>query len=370
MKMIRKTFTFTGEVKKQNRDGVEIGIVEGYASTWDIDRGADVIERGAFAKTIADHVSRGRSVRMLWQHSGSQLIGGFPAEKMREDERGLYVVGEINLETQVGREAYALAKQGVLSDFSVGFSVPSRDKIKAVEHNGKTVRVIKQVDLWEVSLVGEPMNANANILSVKNALPLFEMPVADRGRDWDADAAVGRVRAFTGSLDGASPEYRRAFLWVDDENAGNVTAYKLPIADVIDGQLMVVPRAVFSAAAALLGARGGVDLPDDDREAVIASVERLYQLIGAPSPFSNDVVDASIVETVESIRDAESLLKWIGMSCRSAKMLISKIKGLGGCDDQTGGGSVDDDAVKMLEKRLFEFNDQHTANIIKNRLRV
>lgn len=365
-----KTFRFSGEVKQESVNGVAIGVVEGYASTWDVDRGNDVILRGAFAKTIARHVSEGRQVRMLWQHNGDQLIGGFPAEKMREDERGLFVRGEINLETQAGREAYALAKQGVLSDFSVGFSIPSRDAVKYNDTGDRNVREIREVELWEVSMVGEPMNPNANVLAVKRALPFADLPMAERGRDWDADAAVGRVRQFTGSLDDATPEYRRAFLWVEDGRESELGAYKLPIADVVDGRLIVVPRAVFSAAAVMLGARGGVDIPDDDRAGVIQSIERYYSMIGAPSPFANDAgLDASLVESVRTIRDAESLLKWMGASCSAAKTLISRIKSASGCDDQSGGGGVDDDTAKILEMKLRSFNDQHTANMIENRMR-
>lgn len=365
-----KTFRFAGEVKQESVNGVAIGVVEGYASTWDVDRGNDVILRGAFDKTIARHVSEGRQVRMLWQHNGDQLIGGFPAEKMREDERGLFVRGEINLETQAGREAYALAKQGVLSDFSVGFSIPSRDAVKYNDTGDRNVREIREVELWEVSMVGEPMNPNANVLAVKRALPFADLPMAERGRDWDADAAVGRVRQFTGSLDDATPEYRRAFLWVEDGRESELGAYKLPIADVVDGRLIVVPRAVFSAAAVMLGARGGVDIPDDDRAGVIQSIERYYSMIGAPSPFANDAgLDASLVESVRTIRDAESLLKWMGASCSAAKTLISRIKSASGCDDQSGGGGVDDDTAKILEMKLRSFNDQHTANMIENRMR-
>lgn len=365
-----KTFRFAGEVKQETINGVAIGVVEGYASTWDVDRGNDVIIRGAFAATIARHAGEGRQVRMLWQHNGDQLIGGFPAEKMREDERGLFVRGEINLETQAGREAYALAKQGVLSDFSVGFSIPSRDAVKYNDMGDRNVREIREVELWEVSLVGEPMNPHANVMAVKRALPFADLPVAERSRDWDADAAVGRVRQFTGSLDSATAEYRQAFLWVEDGKESELTAYKLPIADVVDGWLMVVPRAVFSAAAALLGARGGVDIPDDDRAGVIQSVERYYAMIGAPSPFRDDAsLDASLVEQVKTIRDAESLLKWMGASCSAAKTLISRIKSASGCDDQSSGGGVDDDTAKMLELKLKNFNDQHTANMIENRMR-
>jgi len=366
-----KTFRFAGEVKQEDRNGVAVGVIEGYASTWDIDRGDDVILRGAFRKTIDRHLKNGRPVRMLWQHNGDQLIGAFPAESMREDDNGLWVKGEINLETQAGREAYALAKQGVLSDMSIGFSIPSREFVTFSDEGDCTVRRIKEVELWEVSLVGEPMNPHAQIMSVKGATQYADLPMADRSRDWDSDAAVGRVRQFASSTDEATQEYRQAFLWFDADAPENLTSYKLPIADVIDGRLVAVPRAVFSAAAAMLGARGGVDLPDGDRAAVIAHIERYYERIGAPSPFRTEAgLDLSLVEQAVTMRDVETLLKWMGISCKAAKLLISRVKGTKDCDDQSGSGGVDDDGTKKaLEQKLKDFNNQHTANVISNRLR-
>ena len=156
------------ETKENLRNGVPVGIIEGFAATWTLDRGDDVILEGAFAKTIARHSAEGRPVRMLFQHSSKDLIGGFPIESIKETPEGLMVRGEINLDVQSGREAYALAKQGVLTDLSIGFSIPSSDCCEYKRDGDSVVRIIKEVDLWEVSMVGEPMNPEACISSVKS----------------------------------------------------------------------------------------------------------------------------------------------------------------------------------------------------------
>jgi len=156
------------ETKENLRNGVPVGIIEGFAATWSLDRGDDVILEGAFAKTIARHSEEGRPVRMLFQHSSKDLIGGFPVESIKETPEGLFVRGEINLDVQTGREAYALAKQGVLTDLSIGFSIPSSDCCEYKRDGDSVVRVIKEVDLWEVSMVGEPMNPEACLSSVKS----------------------------------------------------------------------------------------------------------------------------------------------------------------------------------------------------------
>jgi len=148
------------EVKQEDRNGIPVGIIKGHAATFDIDRGMDRFVKGAFVESIQELRQNNRPVRMLFQHRGDMLIGGFPIESVREDEKGLSVVGEINLEVQEGREAFALAKQGILTDFSIGFSV-----VEDAMEDG--IRVIKKATIWEFSLVSEPMNPKAVITEVK-----------------------------------------------------------------------------------------------------------------------------------------------------------------------------------------------------------
>ena len=148
------------EVKQEDRNGIPIGIIKGHAATFDIDRGNDRFVKGAFIESIQELRQNNRPVRMLFQHRGDMLIGGFPIETVREDEKGLAVVGEINLEVQEGREAFALAKQGILTDFSIGFSV-----VEDAMEDG--IRVIKKATIWEFSLVSEPMNPKAVVTEVK-----------------------------------------------------------------------------------------------------------------------------------------------------------------------------------------------------------
>lgn len=112
-----------------------------------------------------------------------------------------------------------------------------------------------------------------------------DLPLADRERSWDRDAAEGRVRRWAAAEDAPNERYRKAFLWYDADKADEFTAYKLPIADVMDGKLKAVPRAVMAAAQVLQGARGGVDLPAKDVASVKRSVERYYAKMGKEAPF-------------------------------------------------------------------------------------
>jgi 2'-5' RNA ligase len=110
----------------------------------------------------------------------------------------------------------------------------------------------------------------------------LDLPVADRDTQWDGDAAASRVLARATSEDGEvdAAQLAQAFLYRDpDADPATLAAYKLGHADVIGGDLVTVPAAVFAIAGALQGARGGVDIPDADREELLDRVETLYGVL-------------------------------------------------------------------------------------------
>ena len=114
-----------------------------------------------------------------------------------------------------------------------------------------------------------------------------DYPLADRDREWDGSAAEKRIRAWAGAEDEPNEKYRDAHVWYDSAKKDNFTAYKLQIADIVDGELQAVPRAVISAAAVMQGSRGGVDLPPDDVPAVKNVLARYYKKMGAKPPWES-----------------------------------------------------------------------------------
>lgn len=110
------------------------------------------------------------------------------------------------------------------------------------------------------------------LLASVNTAGWASMPVADDNRPWNSSAAKARVWEWA---DGNFAKYRRAFLWWDASAPDLKGSYKLPIADVIDGQLTIIPHAVNAVAAVLGGARGGVDIPDADMDRVENVVNRI-----------------------------------------------------------------------------------------------
>ena len=88
-----------------------------------------------------------------------------------------------------------------------------------------------------------------------------DYPLADGDRHWDGGAAEKRVRAWADAQDEPNDKYRDAHVWYDSASKDNFTAYKLLIADIVEGKIRAVPRAIIAAGNIMQGARGGIDLP-------------------------------------------------------------------------------------------------------------
>jgi hypothetical protein len=114
-----------------------------------------------------------------------------------------------------------------------------------------------------------------------------DLPLAPREREWDAAAAEKRVRAWAHAEDHPNRKFRGAHVWYDRDNQDQFGAYKLPIADVIDGRLKAVPRAIMSAAGVIDGARGGVDIPRSDERRVRSHLKRYYGKMGESPPWES-----------------------------------------------------------------------------------
>lgn len=137
------------------------GTFEGYGSVFgNKDLGNDVIERGAFLKSLKRR--KPQNVKLLYQHKSDMPIGVF--DEIKEDDHGLVVKGRLALKTQAGAEAYELLKMGALDGLSIGFRVNPKEV--SYDKRGNR-RIIKEVDLMEVSLVTFPMNPQATVRSVK-----------------------------------------------------------------------------------------------------------------------------------------------------------------------------------------------------------
>lgn len=135
------------------------GVFEGYASKFgDRDQGGDTVMRGAFKNSLRQRKAKG--VKMLWQHDPSYPIGVW--DEISEDATGLYVKGRLLTSVQKAKETYELMKAGIIDGLSIGYRT-----IKALRDDATGERQLKEVDLWEISLVTFPMLTSATVTSVK-----------------------------------------------------------------------------------------------------------------------------------------------------------------------------------------------------------
>jgi HK97 family phage prohead protease len=149
------------------------GVVEGLASTFGgmPDSYGDIIERGAFAATLARHRDERSMPAFLWSHDHSKVVGSWT--DLRETAEGLEVRGQLNLATTAGKDAFAHLRAGDISAFSIGF----RARKSRME---KSARVLTEIDLHEVSLVALPANRAARVRQVKSAALHIESRAALR----------------------------------------------------------------------------------------------------------------------------------------------------------------------------------------------
>ncbi|MFT6460281.1 MAG: HK97 family phage prohead protease [Pseudophaeobacter arcticus] len=161
------------------------GAIEGYASLFgEVDQGGDIVAAGAYGASLSKLAAQDRKVKMLWQHDPSQPIGVW--EELREDDRGLWVKGRILTEVEKGREAIALIKAGSIDGLSIGYRT-----INAQKDDGGN-RVLKEVDLWEVSLVTFPMLPTARV-ATKGEVPadlIEKLKAGDRLTEREFETAV------------------------------------------------------------------------------------------------------------------------------------------------------------------------------------
>lgn len=135
------------------------GRFAGYASVFNvIDNQRDIMLPGAFSTTLGRQ--RGE-VKLLWQHQQSEPIGVI--DTIFEDTRGLYIEGQLLMDVQRAKEAMSLLKAGAVKGLSIGYS-PVRYRIDP----DTGVRLLAEVELWEVSLVTFPANDAARVTVVKS----------------------------------------------------------------------------------------------------------------------------------------------------------------------------------------------------------
>lgn len=150
------TKNFAFELKALTEDGS----IEGYGSVFNnVDSYGEKVMPGAFQESLAKHEKDGTSPLMLWQHNPASPIGVW--KSIAEDKRGLKVKGQFIKGVRQSDEAYMLIKGGALQGLSIGYREIEADIVDGV-------RLLKQLDLMEISAVSFAANPKARVTDIKS----------------------------------------------------------------------------------------------------------------------------------------------------------------------------------------------------------
>jgi HK97 family phage prohead protease len=172
----------------------EAGQFSGYASVFNVvDAQGDVVLPGAFEASLRKGLPK-----LFLHHRPDQVPGRLL--RASEDSAGLLVEGQLNLETQLGRETRASLRAGDLDGLSIGARVDDFD-------TKGDVRLLKKMTLHEISIVATPANAGARVTTTKSARPAtvreFEAVVKSLGFSHRESKTLA---ATFSSLPGVEPE--------------------------------------------------------------------------------------------------------------------------------------------------------------------
>jgi hypothetical protein len=147
-----KTKHIAFDFKKTASDGTFEGLLSPYGN---VDDGGDEVVAGAYEKNLRE---KGAQRPLLWQHMTDCPIGTLMLDDRTD---GLYCKGSLLMSIPEAKRAYELLKAGIVTGLSIGYRA-TRDEIQG------GVRLLKEIVLYEGSIVTFSMNELAQISSVKS----------------------------------------------------------------------------------------------------------------------------------------------------------------------------------------------------------
>lgn len=152
------------------------GEFAGYASVFDVeDSYGTIMTKGCFTRTLKEHRVAKTAPKLLYQHDSGLIVGEHTL--LREDDKGLYIEGQLYYNEPAIPEAaraHTLMKKGQLEGISIGFTLYDGDSYEySSDHDAF---LIKELNLWENSLVTFPSNPEAQVNDVRAAFARGEVP--------------------------------------------------------------------------------------------------------------------------------------------------------------------------------------------------
>lgn len=289
--------------------------VSGYASTFkNTDLVNDIIEPGAFSKTLAK--KGGKNIKILWQHDVTMPIG--KVTKIVEDEKGLFIKAALPKDHRMASDVASLIKNGVIDSMSIGFTVND------AEFNKQNKRVLKDIKVHEISFVTFPANPKATVSSFKKYTNFIELPLADLNAPWNLEKASWRIDEFSYYKDDPDKFCNKARIFNKSCEEGSCDP-DLLIADIVDGELKAIPKAIFSLVALLKTNKNYEESFRADLAEVKDYISRYYAKMDMAAPFATNKLHSEELECLTK-RELEDILhedRGLCLSKSAATHLIS-----------------------------------------------
>ena len=161
------------------------GIVEAHVNSMGVpDSDGDVIISTAFDKSIESNLP----IPILGHHDQTQIIGKVLTARAIPFDDGshkLQILGQFNMDTQAGREAFSNVRGEYIKEWSVGFNMPA-GAAKMDNLNGQSVRVIEDLDWVETSIVVRGASPGTQTVAAKSADEINESNSASGTEDKSA----------------------------------------------------------------------------------------------------------------------------------------------------------------------------------------
>lgn len=261
-------------------------------STGDVDRMGDIVVQDGI-----DLSAYRNNPIVLWSHDPEKPIGRATSIGVS----GGKLVADVEFAPQgispKADEICGLAKAGIINAVSIGFQPVEYEPVDPKRPYGAQ-RFLKS-ELMEFSFVSIPANTGAAVVerdakaSEWKVGATRDLPI-DISAAWDGSAATERMLDAAG-FNGDSPDTARArkgFLVYDSANPTLKGSYKLPFADIVDGELKAVKGGLDAAATRI----GGTDIPDAVRDEAKGVLDACQQKAGEASKFAA-VVDRRALGT-------------------------------------------------------------------------
>ncbi len=159
--------TFVAKAEATENPGEFVAIVSAFGNE---DSQGDVVEKGAFEKTLAEWIIKGRPIPAVWAHQFSdpfKFIGEYTAAE--ETDAGLKLTGQIDLDNPTAAQVHKLMKRGLVVEFSISGLVRDYELIEDEDSDSWWPSMkIKDIDLWEAGPCFKGANDQTELLSIKS----------------------------------------------------------------------------------------------------------------------------------------------------------------------------------------------------------